>query len=110
MSGGLLWEPASAKEAAYYDTIFEDIDLDKSGTLDGQEAVKFLSLSGLTKSQLKVRSYLQPVQRYEALEGTASSSVVLWCSCSQARSHGRPSQMSPAFATRGSPTDVPRSV
>lgn len=107
MSGGLLWEPASAKEAVYYDTIFEDIDLDKSGTLDSQEAVKFLSLSGLTKSQLKVRSYLQPVRKYES---TARSSVLLWCSCRQARSNGGPSQMLPVFATRRSPPDVPPSV
>lgn len=57
MSDGLLWEPASAKETAHYDSIFEVIDLDKAGTLNGQEAVKFLSLSGLTKSQLKVQRY-----------------------------------------------------
>lgn len=48
---------ASSKEAAYYDSIFEVIDLDKSGTLNGQETVKFLSLSGLTKPQLKVHSF-----------------------------------------------------
>ena len=57
MGDGLLWKPASTKETAYYDKVFEAIVLDKSGTLDGQEAVKFLSLSGLTKPQLKVRSY-----------------------------------------------------
>lgn len=54
-SGGLAWEPASANEAAYYDKLFGIVDRDKSGTVDGQEAVKFLSFSGLTKSQLKVR-------------------------------------------------------
>lgn len=54
MGGGPVWEPASAKEVAYYDKLFEVVDRDKSGTLDGQEAVKFLSFSGLTKAQLKV--------------------------------------------------------
>lgn len=49
-----MWQPAGAKEVSYYDKIFKVVDRDKSGALDGQETVKFLSLSGLTKTQLKV--------------------------------------------------------
>lgn len=49
-----VWEPANVKEVTYYDKLFDVADRDKSGTLDGQEAVKFFSLSGLTAAQLKV--------------------------------------------------------
>lgn len=58
MAAGFVWEPASAEETTYYDKLFKAADRDKSRTLDGQETVKFLSFSGLTKAQLKVPSPL----------------------------------------------------
>lgn len=54
MADDFVWEPASVEEAAYYDKLFKVGDRDKNKALDGQETVKFLSFSGLTKAQLKV--------------------------------------------------------
>lgn len=54
MDDGFLWEPSTKKETAYYDKLFGVVDRDKTGTLDGKETVQFLSLSGLSKAQLKV--------------------------------------------------------
>lgn len=58
MADDFVWEPANVEETAYYDKLFKVADRDKSRTLDGQETVKFLSFSGLTKAQLKVPSPL----------------------------------------------------
>lgn len=52
---GPVWEPSTEKEDTYYDKLFRVVDRDKSGTLDGKEAVQFLAHSGLTKAQLKVQ-------------------------------------------------------
>lgn len=54
MDDGPVWEPSTKKETAYYDKLFGVVDRDKSGALDGKEAVQFLAHSGLTKAQLKV--------------------------------------------------------
>ncbi|CAM9611224.1 unnamed protein product [Scytosiphon promiscuus] len=53
MVGSVVWEPSTRKEAAYYDKLFGVVDRDKTSTLDGKETVQFLSLSGLSKTQLK---------------------------------------------------------
>ncbi|CAN0248639.1 unnamed protein product [Ectocarpus sp. 12 AP-2014] len=53
MQDGIVWEPSTQKEIAYYDKLFGVVDRDKTSTLDGKEAVQFLGLSGLTKTQLK---------------------------------------------------------
>lgn len=54
MGDGPMWEPSTKKEVTYYDKLFSVVDRDKSGTLDGNEAVQFLAHSGLTQTQLKV--------------------------------------------------------
>lgn len=54
MNHGVVWEPSTKNEVAYYDKLFQVVDRDKSGTLDGKETVQFLGHSGLTKDQLKV--------------------------------------------------------
>lgn len=54
MGHGVVWEPSTKKEVAYYDKLFQAVDRDESGTLDGKETVQFLGHSGLTKNQLKV--------------------------------------------------------
>ena len=54
MDHELVWEPSTDKETAYYEKLFRVVDRDKSGTVDGKEAVQFLAHSGLSKSQLKV--------------------------------------------------------
>lgn len=59
MADGVVWAPSTQKEIAYYDKLFGVIDRDKTGTLDGKETVQFLSLSGLSKAQLKVSACLQ---------------------------------------------------
>ncbi|CBN78671.1 conserved unknown protein [Ectocarpus siliculosus] len=53
MRDGIVWEPSTQKEIAYYDKLFGVVDRDNTSTLDGKEAVQFLGLSGLTKTQLK---------------------------------------------------------
>ncbi|CAM9886795.1 unnamed protein product, partial [Discosporangium mesarthrocarpum] len=47
------WEPAAEPEVRYYDKLFKAADRDKSGSLSGQVAVKFLRLSGLPAATLK---------------------------------------------------------
>ncbi|CAM9710852.1 unnamed protein product [Ectocarpus fasciculatus] len=53
MRDGIVWEPSTQKEIAYYDKLFGVVDRDDTSTLDGKEAVQFLGHSGLTKAQLK---------------------------------------------------------
>ncbi|CAM9215021.1 unnamed protein product [Ectocarpus sp. 4 AP-2014] len=53
MRDGIVWEPSTQKEIAYYDKLFGVVDRDNTSTLDGKEAVQFLGLSGLTKTHLK---------------------------------------------------------
>lgn len=55
MGHGVVWEPSTKKEVEYYDKLFQAVDRDNSGTLDGKETIQFLGhSSGLTKAQLKV--------------------------------------------------------
>ena len=46
------WQP-SADERAYYDQLFTIANSSRSGSVSGQEAVQFLSKSGLEVSVLK---------------------------------------------------------
>lgn len=55
--GDYEWEPSSEEEVAYYDKLFKVIDREQTGAVGGLEVVKFLSLSGLPKSQLQVGCY-----------------------------------------------------
>jgi len=55
-SGGAapLYAPQSDAERMYYDQLFDIADANRNGKVSGQEAVKFLMLSGVQPPVLKV--------------------------------------------------------